>query len=227
MKNVFQNDKIKEKIKNTLVEKYGVEHPLQNKSILEKEKQTNLKRYGVEFVMQNKDKFEKSKQTCQKNYGVSSPMKNKMVRDKANATLAKQGASKNQVILNEWLRGELNYPLLSYRLDIGLKEDKIDVEYDGGGHYMEISIKGMSEEDFEKKETKRNNAILAKQWKVVRFVSLKNKLPEKQMAIDFIDKIKNIQRPLLVKWNIEEDIVNIGEKQYNTSEFLKMQEVVC
>ena len=48
--NVFQLKDIKEKIKDTCREKYGVDHHLQNKDILQKMINTNQELYGVNFI---------------------------------------------------------------------------------------------------------------------------------------------------------------------------------
>ncbi len=56
------NEKTKEKTKQTNLEKYGVETPLQNEEVKQKIKKTNLERYGVENPSQNEEVKEKKKQ---------------------------------------------------------------------------------------------------------------------------------------------------------------------
>lgn len=105
------NEKVKEKAKQTCLKKYG-KHPQQIKEIREKAKQTCLKKYGVEFATQSNqfkknrkitclkkygvDEFSKSKQfkqqipqimqkykqTCLKKYGVEHPQKNSFLKSK-------------------------------------------------------------------------------------------------------------------------------------------------
>jgi hypothetical protein len=62
----LQNCKIKEKSKNTMLNKYGVECSLQSEQIKEKCKQTNLEKYGVEYPSQNSDIAEKQSKTAYK-----------------------------------------------------------------------------------------------------------------------------------------------------------------
>jgi hypothetical protein len=63
-----------EKIKKTMVNIYGVEHPLQSKDIIEKIKQTTFKNYGVNNPGQSKEVRQKMKETNIKKYGVEEPL---------------------------------------------------------------------------------------------------------------------------------------------------------
>ena len=45
----FQSKELLEKVKQTNLERYGVENPSQNKKVQNKRKKTNLERYGVEY----------------------------------------------------------------------------------------------------------------------------------------------------------------------------------
>ena len=63
MDNVFKSPEIKTSIKNTLIERYGVEHPAQNKEFVEKSKETSLQRYGVEYYTQSEEYKIRSRKT--------------------------------------------------------------------------------------------------------------------------------------------------------------------
>lgn len=65
VENVFQSEKIKQKIKQTCIKKYGVEYSLQNLKIRQKGNQTKKEKYGNE----NYHNLEKSKLTCLNKYG--------------------------------------------------------------------------------------------------------------------------------------------------------------
>lgn len=78
----IQSKKIQEKIKNTCLNKYGVEYSGQSKTKKEKTKQTNLERYGVEYNLQRKDIRDKIKKTNLEKYGFENPMQNKLVQQK-------------------------------------------------------------------------------------------------------------------------------------------------
>ena len=57
-----QSEEVKQKIKVTCLENHGVECSLQSEEVKQKGKKTCLKKYGVEYAMQHPDIFEK----CQK-----------------------------------------------------------------------------------------------------------------------------------------------------------------
>ena len=77
----------KDKLKNSMLKKYGVENPMQLDIFKEKSKQTCLKNYGCEYPSQDKDIREKQMATMQKKYGVSSALQSKKFRDKFTETM--------------------------------------------------------------------------------------------------------------------------------------------
>jgi hypothetical protein len=70
VENAAKSKQFKEKSKQTCLEKYGVENAAKFDKFKEKSKQTCLKKYGVEFTTQTKQMKEKSKQTCLEKYGM-------------------------------------------------------------------------------------------------------------------------------------------------------------
>lgn len=87
--------KTREKIKQTMEEKYGVEHYLQKEEFMEKQKETVRERYGVDNVSQAEEIKEKKKQTSRKNYGVDYPMRSSDVRQKTIETNLEKYGAKN------------------------------------------------------------------------------------------------------------------------------------
>jgi very-short-patch-repair endonuclease len=61
---------INKKRKNTLIEKYGVEHQMQIPEVKEKISQTNLERYGTESYTKSEDYKIKTKKTSLEKYGL-------------------------------------------------------------------------------------------------------------------------------------------------------------
>lgn len=59
----MDSDTFKSKMKETTLERYGVEYCMQNKEIYEKTKKTNLEKYGFEHCTQNEDIKNKQKET--------------------------------------------------------------------------------------------------------------------------------------------------------------------
>lgn len=72
--NVFQLDSIKEKSKQTIKMRYGVEYISQSKEIQERIKENNLKKYGVTNTSKLDFIKEKVKQSNLEKFGVSYPM---------------------------------------------------------------------------------------------------------------------------------------------------------
>ena len=100
-----QSQFFRDKMKKTTFEKYGVEHALQSEEVKAKIRQTNLETYGCEYGLQNEEVKNKKKVTYLKNYGVENPMQCKEIRDKTKQTnLEKYGvehASQNSDILDK------------------------------------------------------------------------------------------------------------------------------
>lgn len=83
----FDNVEIREKAKNTFIKKYGVDNPLKIKAVQEKMKETNLERYGVEYTFQSEEVKDKIKQTNLEKYGVEYSFQADEVKEKIKETL--------------------------------------------------------------------------------------------------------------------------------------------
>lgn len=83
----FDNAEIREKAKNTFIERYGVDNPLKIEVVKEKVKKTNLEKYGVECTFQSEEVKEKIKQTNLERYGVEYSFQADEVKDKIKETL--------------------------------------------------------------------------------------------------------------------------------------------
>ena len=71
---VFQLDSVKEKSKKTIMDKYGVENVSQSNEIQDKIKRNNLIKYGVTNTSQLDSIKEKVKQSNREKFGVDYPM---------------------------------------------------------------------------------------------------------------------------------------------------------
>lgn len=93
-----KSDEFKTKIKETCLEKFGVEHPTQNIEIKEKTKATKLVKYGIN----NQDIKEKRKKTNLERYGVENCNQNPEAIEKTKKTnLEKYGTefcSQNEIV---------------------------------------------------------------------------------------------------------------------------------
>jgi hypothetical protein len=75
-----------DKMKNTSLEKYGVENANQNELVKEKIRQTNLVRYGCEYGLQNEEVKEKRKNTNLEKYGFENPLQREEIKEKIKGT---------------------------------------------------------------------------------------------------------------------------------------------
>jgi hypothetical protein len=107
-----QNEKFMNKMKATTLEKYGVEHANQNEGIKEKIRQTNLEKYGCEYGLQNDKVKEKRKTTNLEKYGVENVTQNHEIKEKSIKTnLAKYGfeyVSQSQIIKDKIKENNIN-----------------------------------------------------------------------------------------------------------------------
>jgi hypothetical protein len=79
-----------DKMKNTSLEKYGVEHANQNELVKEKIRQTNLVRYGCEYGLQNEEVKEKRKNTNLEKYGFENPLQREEIKEKSKQSCLKK-----------------------------------------------------------------------------------------------------------------------------------------
>jgi hypothetical protein len=87
-----QSQEIKDKIVNGYIAKYGVTNPSKLQEVKDKQRKTNLKRYGVEYIVHNESSKEKMIKTNLEKYGHACCLQNKEVRNTViNTNLKKYG----------------------------------------------------------------------------------------------------------------------------------------
>ena len=86
---ILGSKEIRERIKKTNLQKYGVEYIGASKEIQEKIKETCLNKYGVEYIVESKEIQEKIKETCLNKYGVMSPIESPTIRLKCKESYIK------------------------------------------------------------------------------------------------------------------------------------------
>lgn len=189
-----QSSKIKNKIRQTNLERYGVEYVSQSSLIKSKIIQTNNERYGVDYTLQNINVRKKAKETVLKKYGVSHPMKNEAILSKSlQAKSDNNGVaiSRQQKYLSILYSGLLNYLLGHYNLDIYLPKYELNIEYNGGGHDLQVKLKDMSQEEFDRKEIIRSKYIIAEGINQMTIISRKDKLPSDEILLRMLDETLN------------------------------------
>lgn len=116
-----------------------------------------------------------------------------------NSTIA---TSKQQLYIHSLLGGELNYCTGKCFLDIAFLDEKIYLEYDGGGHDLSVKLGKMSKEELERKEMKRYYALKSEGWKCIKVISENDKIPSDE-------DIKSIHKKCL-------ELVNYNTKTIRT-----------
>ena len=221
VENVLLNKEIKAKRNATLLENFGTLYPLQNPVCFNKLKQTNLEKYGVECTMQVDEVRQKAKLTSLERYGYEYPMQSPDLLEK---WFAKNGSnfvksSRQQQYICNLYNGILNYPFKCFALDIYLPEERLDIEFDGSGHRMSITIGNITEEDFKKKELYRNVAIKKEGYKQMRIISSKDLLPSDKVLLEMLSMAKEYFSTTNHSWinyNIDESrIINAENKDTN------------
>jgi very-short-patch-repair endonuclease len=209
-------DETKEKIKKTNIEKYGDENPSRNESVKAKKEKTTLERYGTISPTLNEDVRKKQIETNIERYGYITPLQNNEIQEKTRETLFYNNTaptSRTQEYLCKVLNGTINFPVGSCSIDILLDND-IAVEYDGGGHNLQVKIGNVTQEEFEKKERNREYFLKRRGYKIIRLVSTRDRLPNEDILISAINKcidyvsVKGTNSEI----NIEEGYIRFGKE---------------
>ena len=189
VENYAQTKECKEKFVSTCLQRYGVEHPLQNKEVRDKLENTCMQIYGTKFSSQSPKVKETYKNNMAKKYGVNYPMQLPEVKRKSAVTFAKNqtvSTSKQQIYLHSLYGGELNGVVSHYNCDIVFREDKQIIEYDGGGHFLGVKIGIDSTEDSQKKEMIRDKQIKSEGFRIMRIISRKDYLPSDSILLQML-----------------------------------------
>ena len=86
VRSTFQLPGVAERIKQTNIERYGVENPLSSSEIREQIKATCLERYGVEFATQSAEMQSKSRKTCLERFGTEIAAQSEVVKERTRKT---------------------------------------------------------------------------------------------------------------------------------------------
>ena len=189
-----QLEETKQKVRQTNLERYGVEFISQSKEVKQKIKQTNLEKYGVEYPMSLPSFHEHARQTNMEKYGVYHHLQNPEILAKQKKTFYKNGTcptSKQQNYLHELYGGKLNYSFKMYNFDIYLSNEKLNIEFDGSGHSLGVTLGSISQEEFDRKNIIRNIAIKKAGIKQMRIISSKDKLPSDEKLLQMLDYTRN------------------------------------
>ena len=208
----------RKKTEDTCMEKYGSKSPFESKEIQDKIKATWQKNYGedIENPFQVESVKEKSKQTMLNNYGVEHALQNRELLNKVLDSFQFNNTgpcSRAQKYIHFLIGGTLNKHVCNSLVDICFEEEKTAIEYDGGGHFLTDIFNGnktLSKEAF-LKEKNREDSIVNKGYKVIRFIATKDRIPSDEIILNLIEEFKNSDFKV-VRINFEEGTI---EKDYN------------
>lgn len=207
----LQNNEIKEKSKQTCIVKYGVDHASKAKEVKEKTKNTCIEKYGCDSYTGTDEFKQKVKSYYMKNYGVVHNMQVPHIKEKARKSMEEHqtcATSKAQNHLYELYGGILNYSFKYYNFDIYLPDDKIDIEYDGGGHNLSIVFGDCTEKEFKRKEIIRDHVVSKNKIKILRIVSVKDNIPSDEIFMDMLEISRNFFNTTnhsWITWYIDEN----------------------
>ena len=175
--------------------------------------------YGVNHYSKTLEYKEKFVNTCINKYGYDSPTKVPEIREKMVRTLynnSSQKISKQQRYINNLYHGILNFPVKYYNVDIYLPDDNLVVEYDGGGHMLNVVTGRETIEEFNQKEIIRNNIIKREGYKQMKIVSSTDKLPFDDVLLQLLSYTKEYfsQYPnhSWIEYNIDYSTVRNAEQ---------------
>ena len=130
IKKSIQSEEIQNKIKQTCIDRYGVNNPLQSEEIKNQIKQTCLDRYGVEHPLQSEEIKDTVKQTFIERYGVNNPFQSEEIKNQIKQTMIEKygGFTLQSNDLKEKVKQTINnrygveYPLQSEEIKEKFKQ---------------------------------------------------------------------------------------------------------
>ena len=210
------SEEIQNKAKITCQKKYGGNSAMCSEEIQNKAKITCLQHFGVNNPFQSHEIKEKIKVINLKRYGAENPMQNEEIKNKALDSFQFNGtgpSSRAQRYINYISNGTLNKHICSSLVDIYMEKENIVIEYDGSGHFLNDIINGNAfpTKDSLLREKEREDSIVNKGYKVIRFIATKDRIPSDEVILNLIEEFKNSDFKV-VRIDFEEGTI---EKDYN------------
>jgi len=195
-----------EKIKNTMVEKYGVPYAGQSHIFMDKMRETNLEKYGVEYGNQSEEVKDKIRKTNMEKYGFEYGLQSEEVKEKRRlSNLEKYGFE------NPLQRADVKEKIRKTNLE------KYGVEYGLQSEEVKEKIKITNLEKYGFEYGFQNEEVKEK----IRKTNLQKYGVENPLQrVDVKEKIRETN---LEKYGVESPLQNpeIMEKQTKMSYYLK------
>ena len=224
VEHTLQVKEFRDKGIQTNLQKYGVEYASQSEEIQERMRNTTEQRYGVPYASQSDEIKEKILQTNLKRYGCKTPSQLPEVREKMSQTLyanSSQKASKQQRYINDLYQGILNFPVKYYCADIYLPDNNLIIEYDGGGHMLNVTMGRETIEEYKHKEIVRYNVIKNEGYKQMKIVSINDLLPSDTILIQMLSDARTYfslcPNHSWIEFNISTSTIRNAENKDGTS----------
>lgn len=128
VEHAMQSDILKQRSKETCLERYGVEHPMQVADIQKTASKTCVERYGVTNPKQCEDFKEKAKQTCLQNHGVEHPMQSTEIMAKSRETSREKYGTDHPMQSEEVRRKVVQTCVDKYGVENVFQSDEIKAE---------------------------------------------------------------------------------------------------
>ena len=178
-----------EKSKNTLYNNYGVTNPSYSAEIRERMQDTCYKKYNASSPLQSPIIQEKISGSVKRIYGCDNVFKNEDIKKKIRVKRYNNQSiptSNQQLYLNKLYGGILNGIISRYSCDIVLEDEKLGVEYDGGGHLLSVKLGDKTKEQFDQEQIVRDNQIKRAGYKIIRIISRKDYLPSDNVLLQML-----------------------------------------
>lgn len=230
-----QSPEVREKMVQSCIDHYGVSNPQLSLEVREQTEKTNLERYGYITPSQSPEIKIKMAQANLEKYGYETTLQLPEVREKTTQTYYKnstQKASKQQQYINNLYHGILNFPVKYYNVDICLLDDNLIVEYDGGGHSLNLVMGRETKEEYVHKEIVRYNVVKREGYKQMKIISLKDSLPSDQILLQMLSDAKQYfseyPNHSWIEFNIDASVVRNAENKngiyYDYGELRKIKD---
>lgn len=213
---------------------YGYINPSQTDKHKIKYKETCQEKYGADNTFQVEEFKDKAKETCLLKFGTEYAMQNDIIKEKAIKTLYQNNTapcSAQQKYIQKLIGGELNYPVSTLNLDIAFIDEKIYVEYDGGGHLLSINLGNQTIKEFNDKSRKRWYYLKSKGWRSIKIISRKDLFPANEKFLEIIKYAKEYLNAghSWIKFDVDNSkIINSqGEFDYNFGELYLLYKKKC
>ena len=125
-----------EKIKKTMVKKYGIEYASQSQIFKDKIKATNLKTYGFEYGFQSEEVKDKIKATNLKTYGFEYGFQSEEVKDKRKVTNLEKYGFENPLQREEIKEKYRQTNLKKYGVEYPVQCQEIYEKQDKNSYYL-------------------------------------------------------------------------------------------